>query len=637
MTNETPENTEETTVETPVVPFKEWNLGPLLLKGLEEIGYSEPTKVQNAVYPIAEGGKDLMVQSHTGSGKTAAFGIPIINKIDVKKLEPQALILAPTRELALQVSRELSRIGEFHDASIIPIYGGAPIQKQIDQLEAGAQIIAGTPGRVMDHLKRGTLNPSSISHLVLDECDEMLSMGFQEDIETIVKQLPKPPERQTFLFSATIPPAIERLGKRFMQDYEMIQLSSDSVGVDLIDHFYYVVTGIARPKNLYHILCSTKPESAIIFCNTREETTTVAKYLTKRGFSAAAINSDLSQKERERVLSGKRDGSIKFLVATDIAARGIDISDLSHVINYTFPESAEVYIHRTGRTGRAGKDGVAFSLIGPKDIGSFYNLKLIYKILPEERELPSDEEIATFEADSKKRTFFSDIRSLKAKTDKNKGLAVQLAKSCLKESDSEHLVAQLIEHYLTPKEKAKTRNAPKDDTRSAKTRERSDSEGREETRERSFSKDGENERKNGRKRRRRGRGEPRDGRQKESSQNAESASSSEASSEPKRERSTKSKDSNGVSKSRTRRESPKSKKPSPKTNPDGNVEFWEAWADDKPTTKPAKAKATDSKDVSQGATKESTKAEPSTEALASESSEPPRKKRRRRRRPSQES
>ena len=631
MTKESTEQSEHLEQETPIIPFKEWNLEPLLLKGLEAIGYAEPTKVQNAVYPTAQGGKDLMVQSHTGSGKTAAFGIPIINKIDVNKPEPQALILAPTRELALQVSKELSRIAEFYNASIIPIYGGAPIKTQIDQLEAGAQIIAGTPGRVMDHLKRGTLNPSSISHLVLDECDEMLSMGFQEDIETIVKQLPSPPQRQTFLFSATIPPAIERLGKRFMQDYEMIQLSSDSIGVDLIDHFYYVVTGIARPKNLYHILCSTKPESAIIFCNTREETTTVAKYLTKRGFSAAAINSDLSQKERERVLSGKRDGSIKFLVATDIAARGIDISDLSHVINYTFPESAEVYIHRTGRTGRAGKDGVAFSLIGPKDIGSFYNLKLIYKILPEERELPSAEDIAKFEADSKQRTFFSQLRDQTSKDEKAHKLACELAKNCLKEKDSEKLITTLIEHFLAPKESKKSRTSSRDETSSLKTKGNHSSEGKEDTKGRSSRKDGESERKNGRKRRRRSKEAPREARREETTHENESAKPSESSSKKEQERSAKSRGSKNAPKAKGRRESSRNKKPSPKTNPDGNVEFWEAWADDKPERTPeSEAKTKSSEKPSEGDASIDTNA-------SSESTEPPRKKRRRRRRPQETS
>jgi len=373
--------------------FADLELDPEILQGLEDMGYERPMPVQLAVYGPMRAGRDIMVQSRTGSGKTSAFGIPIAQRIDADSLGAQALILAPTRELALQVSREIAQISIHKGLRVQPIYGGAPIKPQIDALQAGAQVIAGTPGRVLDHLRRGTLKPGNIRTLVLDECDEMLSMGFQEEIEKIIEHLPPPGERQTVLFSATIPDEIQRIARRHMSEPEEISLSTGNIAVEEISHYYYVVSGVARTRDLLKVLRAEAPDSSIIFCNTREETTTVAKFLQRHGYDAEAISSDLTQRDRERVMKRMRDRNLHFLVATDVAARGIDISDLSHVINYTFPESPEVYVHRTGRTGRAGKSGVAISLVGPRELGSFYYLKLIYKIRPEERDLPSPEEM----------------------------------------------------------------------------------------------------------------------------------------------------------------------------------------------------------------------------------------------------
>lgn len=375
--------------------FADMNLQPEVQKALEDMGYERPMKVQLAVFDPVIAGKDLMVQSRTGTGKTAGFGIPIVQMIDKDSAGAQVLILAPTRELALQVSREIAQISAHKGLLVQPIYGGAPIKPQIDALAAGAQIVVGTPGRVLDHLRRGTLKGSGIRLLVLDECDEMLSMGFQEEIEKIIDFLPAKDSRQTVLFSATIPEEIQRIARRHMTDPEEIHLSTGGISVDAIDHSYYVVTGMARTRDLLAVLRAESPESAIIFCNTREDTNTVAKFLRRQGYDAEAISSDLTQRDRERVMRRMRDRNLHFLVATDVAARGIDISNLSHVINYTFPESPEVYVHRTGRTGRAGKSGVAISLVGPRELGSFYYLKLIYKIRPEERTLPSPEDMST--------------------------------------------------------------------------------------------------------------------------------------------------------------------------------------------------------------------------------------------------
>jgi ATP-dependent RNA helicase DeaD len=263
--------------------------------------------------------------------------------------------------------------------------------RQVEQLRGGGQIVCGTPGRVLDHMRRGTLRLDRVRIAVLDECDEMLSMGFQEDIEKILEETPK--ERQTMLFSATVPEGIQRISRRFLRNPEFLKLSGDYVGVHEIKHLYYSIPGVQRENELLRILSFEDPKSAIIFCNTREETGRVANFLRQHGHDAEAISSDLAQSDRERVLGRMRAGGIKYLVATDVAARGIDIEALSHVFNYTFPESPEVYVHRTGRTGRAGKAGTAVSLIGPTEVGSFYYLKLLYKIRPEERALPSETEI----------------------------------------------------------------------------------------------------------------------------------------------------------------------------------------------------------------------------------------------------
>ena len=372
--------------------FAELGLHPDVLRAVEDMGFTDPMPVQAATFPPITAGKDLMVQSRTGSGKTAAFGIPFANGIvNGENKFVQAIVLLPTRELAIQVAAELAKICQHRQITVVPVYGGAPMGRQVEQLHAGGQIVCGTPGRVLDHLRRGTLKLDRVRCAVLDECDEMLSMGFQEDIESILEKTPT--ARQTLLFSATVPEGIQRLARRFLRTPEFMKLSGDYISVHDIRHVYYSIPGIQREEELLRILDFEEPKSAIIFCNTREETGRVAAFLRGKGHDAEAISSDLTQSDRERVLGRMRAGGIKFLVATDVAARGIDIENLSHVFNYTFPEAPEIYIHRTGRTGRAGRKGTAISLIGPTEVGSFYYLKLLYKIKPEERSLPSEAEI----------------------------------------------------------------------------------------------------------------------------------------------------------------------------------------------------------------------------------------------------
>ena len=368
--------------------FAELGLHADVLRAIEEMGFADPMPVQAATFPLITAGRDLMVQSRTGSGKTAAFGIPFANGIvNGEDKFVQAIVLLPTRELALQVAAELAKICQHRQITVVPVYGGAPMGRQVEQLRDGGQVVCGTPGRVLDHLRRGTLRLDRVRCAVLDECDEMLSMGFQEDIEDILEKTPT--TRQTLLFSATVPEGIQRLARRFLKSPEFLKLSGDYVSVHEIRHVYYSIPGIQREEELLRILDFEEPKSAIIFCNTREETGRVAAFLRGKGHDAEAISSDLSQSDRERVLGRMRQGGIKFLVATDVAARGIDIENLSHVFNYTFPEAPEIYIHRTGRTGRAGRKGTASSLIGPTEVWSFYYLELLYKIKPEERSLPS--------------------------------------------------------------------------------------------------------------------------------------------------------------------------------------------------------------------------------------------------------
>ncbi|MGD8859983.1 MAG: DEAD/DEAH box helicase [Myxococcales bacterium] len=382
--------TKEETAEAPEAPtFDALDLTTAVRSALDEIGYTHPTPVQLAAYGPAIEGKDIIVQARTGTGKTAAFAIPMVDRIISEEPGVQALVLAPTRELALQSSRELERIGKNRDLRTVAVYGGAAMGPQIDALEGGAQIVSGTPGRVLDHLRRGTLDPDKIKLLVLDEMDEMLSMGFAKELNAILELIPPRDKRQTMCFSATVDDSIKRHAERHMRDPEVISLSSDAVGAEQISHYVYMVTGKDRVGDLIQILENEDPESAIIFCNLRVETEQVASALQQAGFNADWLNGDLPQSEREKVMRRTREGKLRFLVATDVAARGIDISHLTHVINYSFPESTAVYVHRTGRTGRAGRTGCAISLVGPQELGRLYYLRLEYKIFPVERSLPS--------------------------------------------------------------------------------------------------------------------------------------------------------------------------------------------------------------------------------------------------------
>jgi len=451
MTNNETESTlpPEAAVETPIDlgTFADLGLGSEVLRALADMGFTAPMEVQRQTAPVVMSGRDVLVQSRTGSGKTAAFGIPLIDRmVKPEQKAVQAIVMLPTRELALQVAAEMARIAAYRDLTVVPVYGGAPMGKQVEQLRAGGQIVCGTPGRIQDHLRRGTLKLDQVRCAVLDECDEMLSMGFQEDIERILEHTPS--TRQTMLFSATMPDAIKRLARRYLKNPVHLKLSPDSISAAEISHLYYAVNGTQREADLLRILAFENPGRGIVFCNTREETGRVAEFLRSQGMDAEAISSDLSQSDREKVMIRMREGSIRFLVATDVAARGIDIDDISHVFNFSFPDSPESYIHRTGRTGRAGRTGVAVSLIGPTEVGSFYYLKLLYKIKPEERTLPSESEIQA------RREGESLVALRKQLSAEPGGQWRALARRVLTGLDSEHLIAALLKEKLsTPKAK----------------------------------------------------------------------------------------------------------------------------------------------------------------------------------------
>ena len=426
---------------TPLITFDALPLTPDVRKAIDDLGYTHPTPVQRAVFEFAAKGRDMVVQARTGTGKTAAFGLPLIDSVvKVNRPAVQAMILCPTRELALQITRELAAIAKHRGTKVVAVYGGAPMGKQIEQLKDGAQILVGTPGRVLDHLRRGTLDTKACKAFVLDESDEMLSMGFLPQISEIWGYLPE--QRQVLLFSATLPPDVKRVAETRLKNPEYVTLSGDNIGALSIQHFVYM-TMTDKLAELIAVIETENPESAIIFSNTRDDTKRVAAGLQAQGYQADWLNADLSQNEREAVMAATRKGELRFLVCTDVAARGIDISHLTHVINFDFPESAESYVHRTGRTGRAGRTGTAISLIAPSNIGGLYLLRLTYKIKPIERHLPSARERKT-RAEADLVQMF--VESAQSRSIHAEDLA--LARRLLTHETADRVIATLLRDHL---------------------------------------------------------------------------------------------------------------------------------------------------------------------------------------------
>ncbi|MBS3937021.1 MAG: DEAD/DEAH box helicase [Peptococcaceae bacterium] len=346
--------------------FTNLTLSPQVLQAITEMGFEEMTPIQAQVIPYALDNKDVIGQAQTGTGKTAAFGIPLVERIQTNVHYVQALVLAPTRELAMQVAEELNRIGQVKGIRSLPVYGGQEIDRQIRAMRTYPQIIVATPGRLLDHLRRRTVRLQNVNFVVLDEADEMLNMGFIEDIEKILEQTPA--ERQTMLFSATMPEAIRNLAKRFMRDALQVAAPVNELTVSAIEQFYTEAKEGQKFDFLCRLLDTSAPGSSIVFGRTKRRVDEVSEALIKRGYAAMGIHGDLTQSKRDMVMRSFREGTIDILVATDVAARGLDIEGVSHIYNFDIPQDPESYVHRVGRTGRAGRSGQATTFVTPREL-----------------------------------------------------------------------------------------------------------------------------------------------------------------------------------------------------------------------------------------------------------------------------
>ncbi|MDZ7807513.1 MAG: DEAD/DEAH box helicase [Gracilimonas sp.] len=355
--------------------FKELGLSPEICKAVEDLGFQTPTEVQERAIPtILASQRDLVALAQTGTGKTGAFGMPVLQQVDANSNNVQVLVLSPTRELAIQIEKDLKSFAKYlKGISTVAVYGGANISTQIRALNRGTQVVIGTPGRMLDLIRRGKLDVTNVRSLILDEADEMLNMGFQEDLDAILHDTPK--EKQTLLFSATMPKQISKMAHKYMNDPEEIQVNARNSGALNVEHHFYMVNAKDRYDALKRIADVNPDIYGIIFCRTRRETADIASKLSKEGYNADLLNGDLSQNQRDEVMNRFRSGELQLLVATDVAARGLDVDSLTHVINYNLPDDLEVYIHRSGRTGRAGNSGIAVSIIHTREMNKIRALE----------------------------------------------------------------------------------------------------------------------------------------------------------------------------------------------------------------------------------------------------------------------
>ncbi|MBN1414795.1 MAG: DEAD/DEAH box helicase [Bacteroidales bacterium] len=373
--------------------FSSMGLAPELIRAIEEIGFDSPTPIQQKAIPVILNGKnDLVVLAQTGTGKTAAFGLPILQMGDNNGTKLQTLVLCPTRELCMQITREINKYAAYiSHVKITAVYGGASISNQISALRNGCQIVVGTPGRVLDLIKRKVLHLNHIRWMILDEADEMLNMGFKDDLDAILSETPK--EKQTLLFSATMPSEVARIAKTYMNNPEEVSVGTRNAGAENITHEYYMVHARDRYPALKRIADMNPLVYGIVFCRTRTETKEIADKLMQDGYNADALHGDLSQAQRDYVMNRFRLKNIRLLVATDVAARGLDVQDLTHVINYNLPDDPEIYVHRSGRTGRAGKSGVSISLIHTRETSRIKELERKVKKPFERKMVPGGREI----------------------------------------------------------------------------------------------------------------------------------------------------------------------------------------------------------------------------------------------------
>ncbi|EJF01976.1 DEAD/DEAH box helicase [Liquorilactobacillus mali] len=424
--------------------FTELGLSENILKAINRSGFEEATPIQAETIPLVLKGEDVIGQAQTGTGKTAAFGLPILNKIDTKKNEIQAVIVSPTRELAIQTQEELYRLGRDEHAKVQVVYGGADIRRQINSLKKAPQILVGTPGRLLDHIRRRTVKLDSVNVMVLDEADEMLDMGFVEDIESIIKAVPE--KRQTLLFSATMPPAILKIGEKFMHKPSVVKIKAKELTTDLVDQYYVRARDFEKFDVMTRIFDVQAPELTIVFGRTKRRVDELSKGLEARGYNAKGIHGDLSQQRRMSILKQFKAGKLDILVATDVAARGLDISGVTHVYNYDIPQDPESYVHRIGRTGRAGHHGVSVTFVTPNEMDYLRVIEKLTKKRMSNLKPPTEQEAFNGQITSA----IDDIDDLVKKTD-NKKFEKQTSE-LLAKYDVQDLVAALLNEMTTANE-----------------------------------------------------------------------------------------------------------------------------------------------------------------------------------------
>lgn len=424
---------------TDLSSFRALGLSENTLQALAEKGFEEPTKIQEKIIPILlQGAGDIIGQAQTGTGKTAAFGLPLIETLPEGKEGVQTLILAPTRELAIQVSEEFISLKGKKNLQAVPIYGGQSIEHQIRALRKGVDVVIGTPGRVLDLIKRKVLKLEKISHVVLDEADEMLTMGFQEELESILEQTPT--EKQMLLFSATMPDKILRLAKRYMRDFQIVKVQKSEVTELLVDQMYYEVRHSDKFEALCRIIDVEPDFYGVVFTRTKKDADEVSHHLTERGYEAEALHGDIPQQQREKILGRFKQKKVSLLIATDVAARGIDVNDLTHVVNYSLPGDVESYVHRIGRTGRAGKKGVAITFVTPNEFRSLHIVERVTKGKIRRERLPNVAEVIA----AKKKNLLSDLQEFLAH---ESPLEYQeIADIILEDHSPKHAVATLIRY-----------------------------------------------------------------------------------------------------------------------------------------------------------------------------------------------
>lgn len=385
--------------DTQPISYKDSTIDERIIRAVEEMGFENMTPIQAQAIPVMLSGKDLIGQAQTGTGKTAAFGIPLIQGIDPDNRALQAIVLCPTRELAIQAAEEMRRFAKYmHGIKVLPVYGGQEISRQIRALAGGTQIVVGTPGRVMDHMRRHTIKTAHVKTIVLDEADEMLNMGFREDIETILKDMPK--ERQTALFSATMPKPILEITREYQkEDAEYLKMTPKEVTIPLVKQAYYQVQRKDKEEVLTRLMDYYHPKRSLIFCNTKKMVDELTEHLKDRGYQAEGLHGDLSQNQRDTVMNLFRGGRTSILIATDVAARGIDVDDVEAVFNFDVPEDIEYYVHRIGRTGRAGRTGRSFTLVVGREIYKLRDIERICHTKIKERNIPSAADITQVKAE----------------------------------------------------------------------------------------------------------------------------------------------------------------------------------------------------------------------------------------------